>query len=1225
MNWGIMFSRYDQSVTKRKVILLVASALLLQSGNLLALTPEEISQARTAQEARIDDLRNQEIKQILLILSRSAPKEKQQDMLLRLSELYTEKYKLAFNKENQIWSKKMDEYLAMPLERQKYSRKPVLDTTVSKQWLNKAISTLDRIPDQKGRYDRLDEVYYFAGFNKWELGRKKEAARDFISIVRNFPQSKFSAEANRYLGDYAFANREFSVAKDYYQKAARVEGNPARARVFYGLAWTQFKLKEYKRAVDTMHDAIEIGRSSAAAETPSLALQRDAAESLALFYSEGGNADNAAEYFSSLLGENDSVPILRKLVSIYQDQGKYARALSVNKQLIAKGGDAAKAGDEQRFDIMVDGLKVANNRGDRSREAALLKSMTAEFVTNAKEPSPDKVEALRKQVRKSALLAHKEGQKSRNSKEAYARAEDMYRLYLTAFASSIKQDDAAEIHSYLADVLTQLGRQKEAAAEYRFILEQSQSESAYKKYQKDSAAGIVFAFDNLFKNKGKALSKADGDQVIGAIDSYVQLYPNDKDTPKYLARAAGILVTSKRMDEARPRLMEIVDKYPRSSEAWDAAATMLKDAEDRKNFEDVESLSKKFLENNTLMAQDKKDEFRKKLESIASRAKFQQIQKADDNKNFDDAARGYEKLASEAKDGEVRSKALNNAAVSYAKAGDRANEIRIYQKILEQNPGNQQAEKSLLGIANEHFLSGRYDAAAEMYELFYKGYEKRIGSLKGESQKNAIEAIRSAALLRTALKQGEEAGEDFRMIVDAANKGLGSAREIAGEFLFDTAKRLRDEGNAAEAIKSFQKYNSVFPDGSHVIGANFETALLYQKLREDDKALTYLRNTASKVKSKGSKATPEELGYAAHARLMLLAPQEETFKNAPLRLPESQLKLDINAKLSALDKLNKSYIEVMDFGDGTWGVEAYRRMALAQRAFAQSLENAPVPAEFSPEDKAKFRAQLKGIAQTVYNKSSETLETALQKGESLSVVGPVMAKVYIMNALAMAKPDRYPLVQTINFSRASDWLMGELVDGGSDLDKKRAILRSKPDDLAAWTAIGNYHMLRGEDKLAEIFYLHAISLNPKYVAALNNLAYIRGKDGDLIRAMGNFKAAQNLDEFAVQVKKNMARIQMASGLWRHASLSYRQLEVRLPNDKEVKRGLSLAYLATGRVSQVDSSLITSGDGDNGKFAEAVYVLAKGDRNKSAKIFDDLSGNNEYAALITEIWNTKEKN
>lgn len=1195
------------------------------TGPAFAVSQAEVTASMTPKEKRIDELRDKEIKQLELVLSRPGAGEMQPDLMLQLAVAYTEKYKLFFYKENEAWSKAMDVYMAMPPAQARLHPKPVLDGESSRRYLVKAVKVLQGIPLQKIGFSRLDEVYYFLAFNQWELGRKEEGVKSFEKIITSYPDSKFASEAHRYIADYAFGNREFDKARKYYERAAKSVNTPARPRILYGLAWSHFKLQNYKSAVTTMRDAIQLGRESTEAAKQGLALQRDSAESLALFYSEGGNVDEAAAFFTGLFGETEGPLVLRKLSDFYQRQGKYANALAVNKQLLSLGGPAAKQGEEQRFEIMVASLNMAATKGDANRRAALLKAMTAEFVTGSKDPDEEKFEILRTQVRKAATIAHREGNKSNNPKPTHERAEDLYRLYLSAFGSKIKAEDSAEIHWYLADVLNQLGKQKEAVSEYRFIIEQSESVSAYKKYQKDAASALVYSMNNYLKAKGtKSVPKAEADQVIAAIDSYVKTYPEDKQVTEYLARAAGILVTSNRMDEARPRLHEIIDKHPTSKEAWDAAATLLKDAKDRKDLEGSQRLAQSFLANETLIAQDKKGEFKKSLNAIIDRTKFD-MNLATEKSDPALAAKNFEKTAAETRNPEMRMKALNNAAVNYGRLGDHANELRVNEHILKIAPGNQAAEKTFLGLANEHFLSGRYSEAADVYERFYRAYKPKLASLKADSQKEALESLRSAALLRRALKQNDKASEDFRDLVDAANKGIGAARSAAGEFLFDVARRLRDEGNSAEAVRSFQKYSSAFPEGPHAIGATMEAAVLYVKLKEEEKAQNYYRATISKVKAKGGKASPEDLGYAARARLELLGPLEEAYEKAPLRLPETRLKADLQAKLQALDRLGKGYLEVVDFGDGQWGVEAYRRMALAYRNYAMKVEDAPVPETYSPEDKAKFKVALKNLAAPVYKKVTEFLDLAQTTGEKLQVVGPNMARIYILTSVNSARPERMPLLQFPDWSRPKEWLMGDLSGDEEKLVKYRESLRKNPNDLAAWNNIGNYHYLKGEEGLAEIFFLHAFSKNAKFTAAINNLAYVRGKEGDLQKAMSGFKTVLAIDEFALVTKKNISRLQMGAGLWRHALQNYRQLEVRAPNDKEVKRGIALAYLATGKTTQAEasSSLMTDADGDNGEFAKAVLALAKGDREKAGGIFSELSSHNEFAKLIVENWSSKE--
>src|SRR5690606_13682353 len=130
----------------------------------------------------------------------------------------------------------------------------------------------------------------------------------------------------------------FRRSRDYYERALKSGNSPARPRILYGLAWSQFKLKDYKRSVNTMKEAIEAGRNNEEAAKAGLALQRDAADGLALFFTEGGRVEEAAAFFTDLFGEAEAGVVLRKLAENYQRQGQYAKALSLNKQLLGMGG-----------------------------------------------------------------------------------------------------------------------------------------------------------------------------------------------------------------------------------------------------------------------------------------------------------------------------------------------------------------------------------------------------------------------------------------------------------------------------------------------------------------------------------------------------------------------------------------------------------------------------------------------------------------------------------------------------------------------------------------------------------------------------------------------------------------------------------------------------------------------------------------------------------------------
>jgi tetratricopeptide (TPR) repeat protein len=208
------------------------------------------------------------------------------------------------------------------------------------------------------------------------------------------------------------------------------------------------------------------------------------------------------------------------------------------------------------------------------------------------------------------------------------------------------------------------------------------------------------------------------------------------------------------------------------------------------------------------------------------------------------------------------------------------------------------------------------------------------------------------------------------------------------------------------------------------------------------------------------------------------------------------------------------------------------------------------------------------------------------------------------------------LVYEPDWTDPKRWIMGQWTSEQAD----RKALKSNPKNLKALVAVGNAHLVRNEERFARIFYGRALQINPKFVPALNNLAYLEGKNGNMQAALAGFKQALQVHEFELQPKHNMARIYMAAGLWRHAGLAYRQLEVRMSNDDEVLRGLGLTYLAAGKIDKGRELLRGRLPNDqNGKFAKAVVELATGDRDSARSDFASLAKNSEFAQMIIEHW------
>ena len=70
-------------------------------------------------------------------------------------------------------------------------------------------------------FDKLDEVYYFLGFNYSELGERPTGVQYFTQLTQRFPGSQFVGEAYKEMGESAFDQGDFRKAQTYLEQAAR--------------------------------------------------------------------------------------------------------------------------------------------------------------------------------------------------------------------------------------------------------------------------------------------------------------------------------------------------------------------------------------------------------------------------------------------------------------------------------------------------------------------------------------------------------------------------------------------------------------------------------------------------------------------------------------------------------------------------------------------------------------------------------------------------------------------------------------------------------------------------------------------------------------------------------------------------------------------------------------------------------------------------------------------
>src|SRR5262249_24779019 len=155
-----------------------------------------------------------------------------------------------------------------------------IDHSHSRPNLNAGITACKEILGFHIPFEKLDEVYYFLGFNHSELGDRASGVQYFNQLTQRFPTSQFVGEAYKEMGDASFDGGSFRKAQAYLEMARKRSTPETLPRVYHRLAWSYYSTKQYGRAVDTMKLAIDTAQKNG---EKYLNLREEALRDMAMF------------------------------------------------------------------------------------------------------------------------------------------------------------------------------------------------------------------------------------------------------------------------------------------------------------------------------------------------------------------------------------------------------------------------------------------------------------------------------------------------------------------------------------------------------------------------------------------------------------------------------------------------------------------------------------------------------------------------------------------------------------------------------------------------------------------------------------------------------------------------------------------------------------------------------------------------------------------------------
>lgn len=715
------------------------------------------------------------------------------------------------------------------------------------------------------QYEFLDGAYYALGFcymDQSSMQQDEDLARQtFQKLIAARPDSPLSDDAHLFLGNFEFeANKYKEAIAEYrtvYDKGA--EGKQFEAAM-YQLAWAHYKLDEYDQSKRLFCQLLDHSDQKYKESGKKSSYAPDAIKYMAYTFADIADRQQkdptevARQWFSQYGARDYEWDIYVALGDALTKYGRFDQAVNVYKQL-QKDERWRLRPENPEFQMQVVKLLVSGTYADLAASAAARIELTERYNDKsewwyANRHNPEALATARRFIEESLADVAIEYRKNADEDQkpaSYALAAEKFQEYLDKFPIS---DDYYEMQWYLADTLYRAKDFEKASKEYASLIKTAK----HHKYGDGSLFQLMRARqevlllkfgppDRLPENTPTertytspwkrdvtvyALSD-DHKKFIETADkvlshAFAPPAENEPDFQKAVneSRAAimyipgQILFYHNRFDEARPRLLELIQKLPETDEAAYAAGLIVNSYQVEGDLSAVREYTKKFA--NMQLGADaatiaaKQAEFKNILEGTAFKQALALVEAGD----REGAAEAFLQFIKDFPKSEYVKVALYNAANSYEIVGkaQRANEL--FEQYVQQYPKDEQSARLYFRIAANYESTFELDKAIAYYESLLKNFPK---------DQFAADAKFNAAYLRIGLGDHAAAAkalEDYvRMFPD---------REDAEEVYFMAGEQYEFTG-AANAIKFYNQYLQKFGtrNADRALEAKYRIAQLYKE------------------------------------------------------------------------------------------------------------------------------------------------------------------------------------------------------------------------------------------------------------------------------------------------------------------------------------------------------------------------------------------------------------
>lgn len=816
---------------------------------------------------------------------------------------------------------------------------------------------LKKYPD----FPRRDIVMYLAGYILEEMDMADEAIEKYFSHLAKIRASPFAPEAAMRSGEYYFKVGELEKAEEYYILVLDFPESPFYPKALYKLAWTYFRRGDYSSAIDYFIETIEASYGREASDEK-VNLVKESMDYIIFSIAELGGFDaiekSRKEIILSVLlkiypivsqfRDEPEAFILEAQGKVFLEQGKYPEAILSFKKLI------------DRFYLSPRSINAAFGLFEALKKSGDISSAISWQIKMVERWGPGSEwarknpEEAKKYVQKleSGLL---EGAKYYHSKGILDQAESAYLLFLKLFPDT---EFSAEAQFLLGEIYFQQRKFSEAFKYYKLNVENVNVKQ--NKFLQDAAWGMVISADELLK----AGEKDAGEKLKSAAFLYERLFPLDRRVPVALYKAAKVISSEGKKDEALSMFTKIIERYPGSEVVADSMLEILKIYVEKADFKKVLEFSISARQRTDIFSRDDINY----INSIGAKALFSIALDYEKNKNFSEAISRYLQVPILFPNSDLVDEALYRVIMIYYDLKKFDEVLKYSGKFLEKFPQSELRYDILYVRASALSSLFLFDQALEVFIKL----EKDIKNKKdlSEIEKDILrKTILSVVSIYVGLGKFEEAAEWTLKYYDE----FGKSEKDPLIYIRRAADLYEKSGNIQKMrellsnfIKEMEKQKRA--NSYDVLYAKYKIAKSFEKSNpaEMEKIFSEIINTWPKLSEEDRR---KSLSIYAEAKFHFAKKTFEEYRKIRITGDErkKQLADKLKKKSEMLKKVQSEMGDIAKLGDPEWSFAAIFYMGFAFQDFADMLINSPLP----PEIKSIRDPEERALAEAVYREELE--------------------------------------------------------------------------------------------------------------------------------------------------------------------------------------------------------------------------------------------------------------